>query len=227
MLSLTLPPLDKKEKGPNVGFALRIEYLVVLVPILFNLWTLRTERLSVWYPNDNGLHLQMTTFAGHLLSQHQFPLDHWYPWLSLGSPFFVDYQSVSAIITGAIGNVFGTRTIFSWSLYLLLALWPLCVYWFARLMDWSRRIAACAAVLAPLLFSYTSHGFEYKSYLWTGNGLWSQMWAMWTLPLAWGVGSICRPGATSFQPCSSFPSQLSSIFSLPTWWWLVSGFGYS
>ena len=224
MFSLTLPPSTQEEEGTNRWLALKVDYLVVLVPILFNLWTLRTERLSVWYPNDNGLHLQMTTFAGHLLSQHQFPLNHWYPWLSLGSPFFVDYQSVSAVITGAVGHVFGTRTIFSWSLYLLLALWPLCVYWFARLMEWSRRIAASAAILAPLLFSVTGHGFEYKSYLWIGNGLWSQMWAMWTLPLAWGFCWKYLQTRRHFVPAVLFVS-LTIVFHFLTAYMVVVGLG--
>ena len=100
----------------------------------FNLWVLRAERLPVAYPNDSSVHLQMVTFAGHLLSSGQFPLDHWYPYLSLGSPFFVQYQSASAILTGALGQVVGAQQAFSWTLYLLLSLWPVCIYFSGRLL---------------------------------------------------------------------------------------------
>ena len=78
--------------------------ILVLLAVRFNLWVLRAERLPVAYPNDSSVHLQMVAFAQHLLSSGQFPLDHWYPYLSLGSPFFVQYQSASAIITGASDN---------------------------------------------------------------------------------------------------------------------------
>jgi len=163
-----------------------VTFSLVTFPILFSLWVLRAERLPVAYPNDSGMHLQMTAFASSLFSMGTSPLDHWYPYLSLGSPFFVDYQSFSAILTGIVGHYFGVAQVYAWSLYLLLALWPLCVYWSTRLLGWSRLTAAFAAFFAPLLFSTHGHGFEYKSYLWVGNGLWSQMFAMWTLPLAWG-----------------------------------------
>jgi hypothetical protein len=160
--------------------------LLVTFPILFSLWVLRAERYPVSYPNDSGMHLQMSSFASSLISMGISPLDHWYPYLSLGSPFFVDYQSSSAIFTGLIGHFVGMAQVYAWSLYLLLAFWPLCVYWSGRLMGWSRLASGFAAFLAPLLISAHGHGFEYKSYLWIGNGLWSQLWAMWSLPLAWG-----------------------------------------
>ena len=154
--------------------------------MLFNLWVLRAERLPVAYPNDSSVHLQMVAFAQHLLSHGQFPLDHWYPYLSQGSPFFVQYQSASAIITGALGQIIGPQQAFSWTLYLLLALWPLCIYWAGRLLGWSRWASASSAAISPLLVSITGYGYEHQSYVAIGNGLWSQLWAMWTLPLAWG-----------------------------------------
>ena len=142
--------------------------------------------LAVSYPNDLALHTQMVTLARNVLSTGRFPLDQWYPYLSLGSPFFVQYQSFSAIITGALSKLTGVHPAFVGTLYLLLALWPICIYLSARLLGWERWIAGAAAAMAPLLFSVTGHGFEAESYGWLGNGLWSQLWAMWTLPLAWG-----------------------------------------
>ena len=43
-----------------------------------------------------------------------------------------------------------------------------------------------SAAISPLLDSITGYGYEHQSYVAIGNGLWSQLWAMWTLPLAWG-----------------------------------------
>jgi hypothetical protein len=160
-------------------------HTLVLLAVVFNLWSLRFERLSVAYPNDSGMHLQMTTLAMDLLRQGASPFDHWYPLLTLGSAFFVQYQSFSAVVTGALSLIFGPHATFAWSLYLLLSLWPLCVYWSTRLLSWGRWESAVAAALSPLLFTVTGRGFGHQSYIWIGSGLWSQLWAMWTLPLAW------------------------------------------
>ncbi len=163
----------------------RPSYALVVLAVAFNLWSLRAERLTVMYPNDSGMHLQMTTLAMRLLRHGIAPLDHWYPLLSLGSAFFVQYQSLSALVTGALALLFGPQATFAWTLYLLLSLWPLCLYWSARLLAWGRWESAMAAVLAPLIFTVTGRGFGHQSYVWIGSGLWSQLWAMWTLPLAW------------------------------------------
>ena len=163
------------------------EFLILLA-VSFNLWVLRVQLRAVSYPNDLATHTQMVTLAKDVLSTGKFPLDQWYPYLSLGSPFFVEYQSSSAIITGALSKVVGVHPAFVGTLYLLLALWPICIYLSARLLGWERWVAGTAAAMAPLLVSVTGHGFETQSYDWLGNGLWSQLWAMWTLPLAWGFG---------------------------------------
>jgi Bacterial membrane protein YfhO len=174
---------DAHDGAPRWG--LRGLHTLVMLAITFNLWSLRFERLPVAYPNDSGMHLQMTTLAMNLLRHGISPFDHWYPLLSLGSPFFVQYQSFSAVLIGAISPLFGVQNTFAWSLYLLLSLWPLCVYWSTRLLSWGRWESAIAAALSPLIFTVTGRGFGHQSYVWIGSGLWSQLFAMWTLPLAW------------------------------------------
>ncbi len=153
---------------------------------MYGLWLLRAQALTVEYPNDMAMHLQMITIAKDILSAGKFPMGQWYPYLSLGSPFFVQYQSFSAILTSALGELIGVHHAIAFTLYLLLALWPICVYWSGRLLGWGRWVAGVAAAMAPLLFSVTGRGFGSQSYVWLGLGLWSQLWAMWTLPLAWG-----------------------------------------
>ena len=90
------------------------------------------------------------------------------------------------MIAGTIGTVVDPDTVFRWSLYLLLALWPLAVYWSARLFGLSRWTAAAAAAVSPFLMSAAGIGYETKAYVWVGYGVWTQLWASWTLPLAWG-----------------------------------------
>ena len=90
------------------------------------------------------------------------------------------------MVSGVVGTFANPDTVFRWSLYLLLALWPLAVYWSGRLFGLSRWTAAAAAAVAPFLASAAGIGYETKAYVWVGYGVWTQLWASWTLPLAWG-----------------------------------------
>ena len=182
-----LLPLESTERDGHAWWRLRGLHALVALAVVFNLWSLRAERLPVAYPNDSGMHFQMTDLARRLLAQGVSPFDHWYPLLSLGSPFFVQYQSLSAVLTGALGQLFNVHDVYAWSLYLLLSLWPLCVYASSRLLAWGRWPSALAAAMSPLLFTVTGRGFGHQSSVWIGSGLWSQLWAMWTLPLAWAL----------------------------------------
>jgi hypothetical protein len=40
--------------------------------------------------------------------------------------------------------------------------------------------------MASFLVSAAGVGYEQHAYVWTGFGVWTQLWASWTLPLAWG-----------------------------------------
>ena len=55
-------------------------------------------------------------------------------YLGLGSPQFLHYQSLPSMLSGVIGTFADPDTVFRWSLYLLLALWPITVYWSGRLL---------------------------------------------------------------------------------------------
>ncbi|HEX9124148.1 MAG TPA: hypothetical protein VF984_12480, partial [Actinomycetota bacterium] len=160
--------------------------LIVLVPVLFNAWTLRAELLRVEYLNDSAIHSSMVRWAAARIQEGHLPFDGWYPYLSLGSSRFHHYQSLPHILTGALTVLFGPR-VFAWSLYLLLVLWPLAVYLGGRLLGWSVWASAAAAVISPLLRSVPGLGYEYGSYTWQGSGTWAQLWGMWALPICWGL----------------------------------------
>jgi uncharacterized membrane protein len=146
---------------------------------------LRALTLGVPYLNDSSLHEQMVRFATAQLRAGHLPLASWFPFLGEGSPQFLHYQSLPAILTGAVGLVTGPDVAFRWSLYLLLSLWPVSVYVSARGFGAARPAAAASAAMAPFLVSATGVGYEQHAYLWNGFGVWTQLWAMWTLPLAW------------------------------------------
>jgi hypothetical protein len=159
---------------------------IVAVAVGWNLGSLRALTLGVTYLNDSSVHEQMVRFATAQLRAGHLPLTSWFPFLGEGSPQFLHYQSLPAILTGALGLVTGPDAAFRWSLYLLLSLWPVSVYLAARAFGAGRPAAAASAAMAPFLVSATGVGYEQHAYVWTGYGVWTQLWAMWTLPLAWG-----------------------------------------
>ena len=170
----------------ELTFAHLAPWIPVFVAVGFNLWVLRAERLTFRYLNDSAVHEQMARWAQRRMQSGHFPMDGWYPNLSLGSSRFHHYASLPHILTGLAGRVLGTDHVFAWSVYLLLSLAPLAVYWGARLLGWGRWAAGLAAMISPLVVAGHGIGYEYGSYLFRGSGVWGQLWGMWTLPLAWG-----------------------------------------
>ena len=162
------------------------EWLPVVAAVLFNYWFLRAEVLPVAYLNDSSVHEQMVRFATARLEAGHLPQTSWFPYLGLGSPQFLHYQSLPATVAGLVGMAIGSDRAFTWSLYLLVSLWPVTVYLGARALRLERWPASAAALLSPFIVSTIGVGFETKAYVWTGFGVWTQLWAMLTLPLAWG-----------------------------------------
>jgi Bacterial membrane protein YfhO len=158
----------------------------VAAAVGWNLVSLRALTRGVAYLNDSSLHEQMVRFATVQLRTGHLPLSSWFPFLGEGSPQFLHYQSLPAILTGAVGLLTGPDVSFRWSLYLLLSLWPISVYLSSRAFGAGRPAAAASAAMAPFLVSATGVGYEQHAYVPTGFGVWTQLWAMWTLPLAWG-----------------------------------------
>src|SRR5438445_437329 len=146
------------------------------------------QTTPVAYVNDSSVHLAMVRWATQQISDGHIPLDGWYPYLSLGSAEFHHYQVLAHIVTAYVGMVVGATTAFNWSLYLLLALWPISVYAGTRMLGWEPWVAAVAALMSPVLVSASNFGFEHQAYTWQGYGVWTQLWGMFFFPLAVGLG---------------------------------------
>ncbi len=158
--------------------------LLVAVAVGFNLVVLRKEVTYAQTSNDSDLHLAMVRWARHRIQTGHIPLDGWFPNFGLGSAQFHHYQSFPHIVAGYIATIFGAQRTFLWTLYILLALWPICVYISGRIFGAERSIAAFAAVVSPLIVSLTEIGYEHGAYTSRGFGTWAQLWGMWLLPLA-------------------------------------------
>ena len=203
------------------------------VAVGYGFFVARAETSVVAYLNDEAYHLGMVEFASSLLRMGRDPLSAWYPLLNLGSPNYLHYQSLPSIVTGAIGIVTGDARTFAWSKYLLLATWPISTYFGARLLGWSRWTAAAVACASPLIMDAAGVGYEYGSYLWIGWGVWTQLWAMWTLPLAIGfswqaitqrrhlVAAVVLTGLTiAFHYMTAYPAAIAIVI-----WGLSGGWG--
>ena len=162
-------------------------WAAVELAVAWNLWELRATILPAQYLDDSSVHEQMVRFAATRIAAGHNPLTSWFPYLNLGSPQFVHYQATPAILTGLAGVVVGPDTAFRWALYLLWCLWPVAIYCSARVFGLSRPTAAAASVIAPLLHSILGIGYEQHAYIWTGFGVWTQLWASWALPFAWAL----------------------------------------
>lgn len=163
-------------------------WAVVAATVALNLWYVRATTVGVAYLNDSSVQQELVRTAGALIRAGHNPLDSWFPYLGLGSPNFLHYQSSPAMLTATAGLVVGSNAAFRWSLYLLWSLWPIAVYSSARVFGLRRWAAAAAAALSPLLASYPGIGYEQKAYVWIGYGVWAQLWASWALPFAWAFG---------------------------------------
>jgi uncharacterized membrane protein len=153
---------------PDVGVA------VVALAVAWNLWHLRAELFGVTYLNDSSMHEQMVRFATTRFEGGHLPLTSWFPYLGLGSPQFLHYQSLPAMLTGLLGLVIGPNVAFRWTLYLLLSLWPGSIYLSSRLFGIGRPAAAVSAALAPFLMSRVGVGYEQGAYIWAVYGVWTQ-----------------------------------------------------
>src|SRR5262249_19855062 len=152
----------------------------------FGLVVLRGETLKAVNLNDAAFHLQMVRWASGQISEGRVPFNGWYPYLSLGSSHFHHYQSLSHTLTAYVSLLIGAgdQPTYLWFVYLLLALWPISVFAGARLLGWGGWPSAAAAAVSPLLVSASGYGYEHGSYTFQGYGVYSQLWAMWMLPLA-------------------------------------------
>jgi hypothetical protein len=118
----------------------------------------------------------------------------------------------------------------AWTTYLLLVTWPICVYICGRLFSLSPWTAAGAAMASPFLSSAFSSGYEQRAYIFLGYQLWTQLFAMWCLPIAWGLTwraihsgklRIAAGVAVGVTICMHFETGYLSVLPLLIWPWLV------
>ncbi|HUY23280.1 MAG TPA: YfhO family protein [Acidimicrobiales bacterium] len=210
--SATRPPADPAAHGGDgaataVGggpWARAGTWVALGAVVLWGLVKWRAELNAVAYLDDSSVHEQMVRFALRRFQAGHVPLTSWFPYLGLGSPHFLHYQGLGAMLTGLLGMATGGDAAFRLTLYLLLALWPLPVYCSARVFGLSRATSVLAAAASPFLASAVGVGYEPKAYVWIGYGVWAQLWAAWALPLAWGFTWRAMTSRRAVLPAALF-----------------------
>lgn len=172
----------------------------------------------------------MVRFAAERISAGHLPWTSWFPFIALGSPQFLHYQSLAAVLTGVIAQFISPASAVAWTTFLLLASWPVCVYLSGRLFSLSRWASAGAAMASPFLSSAFSSGYEQRAYIFLGYQLWTQLFAMWCLPIAWGLTwravnsrklHLAAGIAVGITICMHFETGYLAILPLLVWPWLA------
>jgi len=144
--------------------------------------------------NDDVFHATIASRLIERVEAHKPVLDFWMPEWSFGYPVVRDYQPLAhwlvAFAHFATFRQFPFDALFAFVRWLLLAIFPLTAYAACRWSGMRPMTAAAAAMLAPLVASANLYGIEYGSYVWRGNGLFTQLVAMHLFVLAVGAG--CR-----------------------------------
>lgn len=176
----TLPPRIAGLRLPVVDVSTLV-YLPLLIVVAFNFLTLLPE-LTLASPslNDDVYHLALVQRATEVISGGGNPIDFWLPNLNLGFPSFTYYQHLPHLFVAALAALTGIRAFdaFNATRVVLMAGFPITVYWSTRRLGLAREEAVCASAACSLFSGGWRYGFEYESYLWRGFGMYTQLWAM-------------------------------------------------
>jgi uncharacterized membrane protein len=142
--------------------------------------------------NDSVFHFGVIDRLAQRVRDGQPVLDFWMPEWSFGYPVVRTYQPLGHWLVVAVhfaaAQQFPLDALFSFLRYLLLVSYPLTVYAGCRAASMRPLTAAAVAMLSPLIASPNLFGIEYGSYVWRGNGLYTQLVAAHFFALAIGLG---------------------------------------
>ncbi len=179
---------------------------LLLIPILFNSIALFPEvHYSTPAGNDLVVHHLFLERANQALSAGDNPFDHWLPELELGFPQFFYYQNLPHLTVVVLYRLLfeqvGLLRLLNLVRYLLMVGFPLTVYWSMRKMEFARISAASGAAVSSLLSSTAKYGFDFRTYIWAGGGMFPQLCAMHLMFIATaGVCGRCwNEGARSLS----------------------------
>lgn len=170
----------------------RLGLLLLAVAVLFQgVFCWPEIGLGSFPVHDGTLHQALSRRVLEAVGAGENPVDCWVSFSSMGYPVWRSYQPLVHWLTAtamAVGGAFASSgAVFGFLTWLLLCLHPLAFFKASRMLGVGRFGAAVAALvcLAPVgLGNINAFGVGYGSYVWSGSGLTTQLWAIPLLVLA-------------------------------------------
>lgn len=185
---------------------------MLIFAVGYNIWLYHLEPTAKIDPNDNPFQFalvnrtnEMWDFALiHCPKNPTFPvcftsylIDHWVPnWAEgFNLPYYYSHWPQIVIVASwrffklfsALIPPLSTLTLFQWYhivIFLLLCLFPICVFWGLKVLKVPWIVAGFGAIAATQLSTDGLYGLDPSSFLWRGYGLSSQLFSMVFLPMA-------------------------------------------
>lgn len=160
---------------------------LVAFAVFFNLVFLLPE-LTSRPPdlNDNVFHYLNLQRADDAIRAFDDPTDPWLSQIGLGFPVFHYYQHFPYVLPALLHAVtfLPLEGLFHAINYLLLCAFPVSIFWSMRRFGFDLPEAALASLVSSLVSTDGLFGFDLNSYVWSGYGLYTQLWGMLLLPPA-------------------------------------------
>jgi len=199
-------------RQPSTGTARLSQAWPILVAVaacLFNAVAYLSELGSAAPDtNDDVFHFGLVRQMNAAWNAGGHPLDTWIADWGQGFPVLRYYQHLPHFVVvlayRSLGGTLPLHAVFDAVTWLLLALLPLAFYAGSRRLGAAPLTAACVALCTPLLGADPAQhhflGFQSRSFLWSGGGLFTQLAAMVLFPLALGAVSRSALHGRRFAP---------------------------
>jgi hypothetical protein len=171
-------------------------YAMLAAGVAFNLYVLWPEvSIVVPFRNDNIHHQYALWQTAAAILSGRDPTDLWMQLIGgQGYPLSHYYQHLPYVVLAAfylVGSLLSNGAIapgdmLRWSGYLLMSLLPLSTYWSMRRFGFDRSASALSGAVGSLISTEGLLGMEFGSYVWSGYGVYTQLWGAHFLVLALG-----------------------------------------
>ena len=179
-----------------------LPYGLLIIIILFNLYLYRGEFKVLSDPNDNTFHFSLIddakniwkqVFNGKLSPLHL--LDSWNERWAEGFPLSLYYSHLPEAIISLSGFLvpISTFKLFVIIRTLLLILLPVTFFFGAQILGFSAGFGLIFSFFSQAIFTDGLYGLDSTNFLWRGWGLFSQLLAVFFLPLAFSPLLILFP----------------------------------
>ena len=174
-----------------------LPYGLLIIIILFNLYLYRGEFKVLSDPNDNTFHFSLIDDAKNIWKQvfngklsPLYLLDSWNERWAEGFPLSLYYSHLPEAIISLLGFLvpISTFKLFVIIRTLLLILLPVTFFFGAQILGFSAGFGLIFSFFSQAIFTDGLYGLDSTNFLWRGWGLFSQLLAIFFLPLAFAYG---------------------------------------